>query len=207
MLEITVISPEAAFPNELDWLAKLFDAGLSRYHLRKPEMTDGELSEFIGKIPEKWLERIVPHQAYPLVEVFRLGGWHFKDDAQQLLWADAWKESRRDGQTMSRSIHCLDDLNENLSDWDFVFLSPVFQSISKCDHGPGWKESQLAAALHYGREAYGTRVYALGGVDASRIRQCHGLGFDGVALLGSIWQSRHPLESFLKVQGALEHLN
>ena len=132
-----------------------------------------------------------------------LGGWHFKDNVAQLACADRWRNSRENGQILSRSIHCLDDLNEDLSGWDYVFLSPVFHSISKREYGPQWEETQLTAALRYCKEAYQTKVYALGGVDDSCIARVTEMGFDGVALLGAIWQTRYPLESFLKTQEAL----
>ncbi|MCZ6671904.1 MAG: thiamine phosphate synthase [Verrucomicrobia bacterium] len=203
MLETIAISPEEDYPNEQDWVVKLFEAGLSRFHVRKPGVGDDELETYIQKIPARWRKRVIPHQAYELVDALDLGGWHFKDDAVQLRQAEKFRKSRSSSQILSRSIHCLDDLNEDMSKWDYVFLSPVFQSISKRDYGPQWEEAQLTAALRYCKEAYQTRVYALGGVDASHIYRCGEMGFDGVALLGDIWQSRYPLESFLKVKEAL----
>ena len=203
MLDLIVISPEADYPNELDWVLKLFEAGLERYHVRKPGMTDQEVFDYLQAIPKKWRSRVVPHQNHIAVEPMDLGGWHFKDNENHLAQAEQWRSSRVEGQVMTRSIHSLDDLNEDLSGWDYVFLSPVFTSISKLDHGPKWESSQLSAALQYCKDAYRTRVYALGGVDDTRVEEVVNMGFDGVALLGAVWTTRYPLESFLKVQEAL----
>ena len=203
MLDLIVISPEGDYPNELDWVIKLFEAGLQRYHVRKPGMREQEVYDYLQAIPRGWRSRIVPHQGHAMVEPMDLGGWHFKDNATQLAKADHWRKLRVETQLMSRSIHSLDDLNEDLSGWEYVFLSPVFQSISKQNYGPQWEGSQLSAALHYCKDAYRTKVYALGGVDEDRIADVSEMGFDGVALLGAIWTSRYPLESFLKVQEAL----
>ncbi|MDR2862560.1 MAG: hypothetical protein LBV54_01595, partial [Puniceicoccales bacterium] len=38
-----VISPPDAFPDEQKIVTRLFDAGLSRFHLRKPEWTPARL--------------------------------------------------------------------------------------------------------------------------------------------------------------------
>ena len=203
MLDLIVISPEADYPNELDWVIKLFEAGMKRYHLRKPGMSDQEVFDYLQAIPRVWRPFIAPHQCHALVDPMALGGWHFKDDTKQLSRADQWRSSREPSQMMSRSIHCLDDLNEDLSGWDYVFLSPVFQSISKQDYGPQWENSQLSAALHYCKDAYRTKVYALGGVDEMKMADVGEMGFDGAALLGAIWNTRYPLESFSKVQEAL----
>ena len=205
-METIVISPETDYPNEHDWMVKLFEAGLSRYHVRKPMMDEDQLEQYLEEVPEAWRPQVVSHQSHGLVDLFKLGGWHFKDDASQFARAEHLRNIRENEKVLSRSIHSLDDLNEDLSGWDYVFLSPVFQSISKRNYGPRWEEAQLTAALRYCKEAYQTRVYALGGVDDSRIHQCSMMGFDGVALLGAIWESRYPLESFLCVQEALNLL-
>ena len=202
-MEIIVISPETDYPNEHEWVIKLFEAGLLRYHVRKPRMNDEQLEQYLEEIPEAWRSQVIPHQSHNFVDSFKLGGWHFKVDSSQIARADNLRQTRHNGQVLSRSIHSLDDLNEDLSGWDYVFLSPVFQSISKRDYGPKWEESQLPAALRYCKEAYHTKVFALGGVDDSRVHQCSLMGFDGVVLLGAIWESRYPLESFLRAREAL----
>mgnify|MGYP003121515423 CR=1 FL=1 len=203
MLDLIVISPETDYPNELDWVIKLFEAGMKRYHLRKPGMTDQQVYDYLQAIPRDWRPLIALHQCHAWVDSMNLGGWHFKDNSPDLSRADQWRQSRSAGQKLSRSIHSLNDLNEDLSGWDYVFLSPVFPSISKQDYGPQWENSQLSAALRYCKDAYQTKVYALGGVDEAHIPDVGEMGFDGVALLGAIWSSPHPLESFSKAQEAL----
>lgn len=202
-MEIIVISPEGVVPDEHGWVIKLFDAGLVRFHLRKPRMTEKQLQRYIAGFPEHFRSRVVTHQAYNLVDDYGLAGWHIKDDAVHLSWAEDLRTKREAGRILSRAIHRLDDLDQDLHGWDYVFLSPVFQSISKRDYGPRWEESRLTAALRYCKDAYQTRVLALGGVDDSRIHACGLMGFDGVALLGAIWQSRYPLEAFLRAREAL----
>jgi thiamine-phosphate pyrophosphorylase len=43
-------------------------------------------------------------------------------------------------------------------------------------------------------------VIALGGIDAARLPVCRALGFDGVAVLGSVWQAADPLKAFSELQ-------
>ena len=143
---------------------------------------------------------MVVHQAYDLVNLFGLGGWHMKDDVTQLECVGLWQDSRSKGQSLSRSVHRLGDLDGSLNQWDYLFLSPVFPSISKEGYGPDWNTDQLTSALAHFKRVCSTQVYALGGIEPSTISRCQELGFDGVALLGAIWQSSNPLESFLKLK-------
>ena len=162
-------------------------------------MDDDALSQYIQEIPKEWRAKVVVHQAYDLVNPFGLGGLHIKDDATQLDHAPLWNDSRFNGQSVSRSVHRLGDLDVSLSHWDYLFLSPVFPSISKAGYQPGWDMTELRSALVSFKKTCNTPVYALGGIDESRIGSCHEMGFDGVAVLGAIWQSSNPLESFLRL--------
>ncbi len=67
-----------------------------------------------------------------------------------------------------------------------MFLSPVFDSISKPGYGSRFSTEELREAA--GKGLINAKVYALGGVDPSRFAELEALGFGGVALLGAAWQ-------------------
>ena len=48
-----------------------------------------------------------------------------------------------------------------------------------------------------------TAVLALGGITAARLPQIRALGFDGVAVLGAIWQAADPVAAFCEIQDAV----
>jgi thiamine-phosphate pyrophosphorylase len=48
-----------------------------------------------------------------------------------------------------------------------------------------------------------TTVLALGGVTAERLPQARALGFDGVAVLGAVWQAADPVAAFCEIQSAV----
>jgi thiamine-phosphate pyrophosphorylase len=48
-----------------------------------------------------------------------------------------------------------------------------------------------------------TTVLALGGVTAGRLPQIRALGFDGVAVLGAVWQAEDPVAAFCELQDAV----
>jgi thiamine-phosphate pyrophosphorylase len=46
----------------------------------------------------------------------------------------------------------------------------------------------------------------LGGIEASRIRDCEALGFDGVAALGGVWNAPDPVAAFRALQSACQEV-
>ena len=86
--------------------------------------------------------------------------------------------------SVSRSCHSLEDIKVS-SDCDYVFLSPVFDSISKIGYKQGFTPEQLHDAKR--SKLINGNVIALGGLTAKNIPVAHHYGFGGVAVLGSLW--------------------
>ena len=194
-MKLIVISPEAEDPREQSVLVKLFAAGLTSYHLRKPGWSRDDLVAFLRALPTEFHPRIVLHTHHDLAAEFALGGVHDRDQPQS--------ESNPIGYSWrSRAVHDLATLRASLDDYDRLLFSAVFQPFSNPSRGPDSRFSSvdLRAALVLPRRA---EVIALGGIDASRIGACRELGFDGVAVLGAIWQAADPQRAFEELQTAL----
>lgn len=194
-MKLIVISPEAADSRELPVLAQLFDAGLTDYHLRKPNWRRVDLVAFLSALPAEFHPRLVLHSHHDLTSEFAVGGLHDRDEPNP--------KSNPIGYTLrSRAVHDLSALRASLEAYDRLLVSPIFPSFSKPGYGPSSQlpEPELRAVLALPRRA---EVIALGGVEASRISTCRELGFDGVAVLGAIWQAADPLRAFKELQNAL----
>ncbi len=195
-MELLAISPEADYADEANVIVRLFEAGLSRYHLRKPAWSAASLAALLGEVDPACYSKIVLHQHYELVREFGLGGYHFKDlpdvSARRDAVIAADTGARR---TLSRSLHRIENLDMDAKNWDYVFLSPVFSSISKQGHAPAWSEGELQAAL-----GSAGNVRALGGVCSANVGRCEELGFDGVVLHGTLWPTVDPIEAFKEIQ-------
>jgi thiamine-phosphate pyrophosphorylase len=103
----------------------------------------------------------------------------------------------------SRSCHDLAALRASLGQYDSVFFGPVFPSISKPGYGPTTSEigEALGAMLHFRMaEERRTAVIAIGGVDVATAPQALALGFDGIAVLGAVWQAADPVVAFRGLQ-------
>ncbi len=198
-MKLVVISPEADEPREHAVLAELFAAGLERYHVRKPQWPQEKLAVWLNAVPSQWWSRLVLHQHHELAVEFGCGGMHFKDsdDSDDAL-------HRRADFFTSRSCHDLADLNTALGNYAAVFFSPVFPSISKSGYGPTIPIETVTERLARRTDAERkTEVIALGGITPTNAIRCAELGFDGVAVLGALWQALEPLKVFEQLQSRL----
>ena len=192
---LILISSPSEKNGEIEMLDEFFDAGLQRFHLRKPNFSTDELCKYLEQVSPKNLSKIVIHRAPQLLEQFPLAGYHYTSTEPSLSINGS----------ASRSLHKLSELknfNENL---DYVFFGPVYHSISKKGYSPTISLSEIFSFFRSGRlEKLNkkTKVFALGGIRKKKMKRLVEVGFDGVALLGSIWGSRDPLRAikeFLKM--------
>ena len=70
---------------------------------------------------------------------------------------------------------------------DWVSVSPVYLTASKPGYGPALGPSGLAELVRGAPP-----VYALGGIDPSRARECVDAGAHGVAVMGAVMRADHP---------------
>ena len=210
-MKLVVISPEGDDPREHAVLADLFSAGLERYHVRKPAWSHAKLETWLRPLPRDWRARLVLHQHHDLVAALGLGGRHWRDvgggsDAPPVQPSTVGGRTALPGSITSRSCHELSSLRAALGRYDSVFFGPVFPSISKPGHGPRpeMPVSELSALLDSRTAAARrTRVLALGGITVETALRALALGFDGVAVLGTIWQAADPLHAFTRLQNSL----
>jgi thiamine-phosphate pyrophosphorylase len=185
-MKVAVLSPEDEDPRERAVLEGLLDAGLRRYHVRKPMWTAGRLETWLRALPADWRPRLVLHAHPGLAESLGLGGSHGPGQA-------------------SRSCHTHSELRDSLGQCDSVFFGPIYPSISKSGHGPSRLLSLPGLAAQLIRRTPAERrtaVFALGGITAGRVQSCRELGFDGVAVLGGVWQAPDPVRAFSEVDAA-----
>ncbi|WP_281643804.1 thiamine phosphate synthase [Bacteroides zoogleoformans] len=177
-MKLIVITHPRFFEGETAIITALFENGLEILHLRKPEASAGELEFFLRQFPEKYRSRIVTHEHFKLVPVFNLKGIHLNGRN---------KRAPKDyAGHISCSCHSIAEVSQHKSHSDYVFLSPVYDSISKEGYASAYSYDHLLEARQEG--IIDDKVIALGGVDMQHLPEIHSLGFGGVALLGDIWQ-------------------
>ena len=107
---------------------------------------------------------------------------------------------RRPKIEITAAYHTIGSLKIANPGYSYVFLSPIFNSISKLGYKSTFSEDSLEQMLR--KTSYD--VIALGGVDEDKIEQARKWGFSGVAVLGSVWKSKDPIEKFKRIQSLCE---
>jgi thiamine-phosphate pyrophosphorylase len=186
--QLVLLTAPTAQPDEAHTLTQLLAQDLGRLHLRKPGWTANQLEALIQALPSQFYSRLVLHSHPHLVRQYQLGGLH--------LTAGAPPAARRrptllQGQTLSTSFHSLAEISQHRRRYDYVFLSPIFDSLSKAGYASNFDLGDLRRFFQTqaARVGYHPPVLALGGIEAHHIKQVRQAGFAGAAVLGAVWQS------------------
>lgn len=186
---LIIISPEEDLNNELSILNQLFEAGLECFHLRKPTKNKEEVVAYLNQIDSKFHQKIVLHTFHELVNDFNLKGIHFSENmriqhidhpSQYFINLNMFAK------TISSSFHEIKEVENCYFEFDYHFLSPVFDTISKENyHGRNFNVTEVDKD-----------IIALGGITTENINQLKDLEYIGAAVLGSIWNAKNPVEYF-----------
>ena len=201
MFRLVLLSAPAALPDETRLLAALLGTGSETLHLRKPGWPAAQVEALIQALPEQFYARLVLHGHPELVRRYRLGGLHLTAAARA---ATVRRPALLSGQTLSTSFHTLAEISQHRRRYDYVFLSPIFDSISKHDYAGNFALPELYRFFQRRarRAGYHAPVLALGGIAASNLALVREAGFSGAAVLGTIWQSPDPVAALKRLQAA-----
>ncbi len=194
MLLIACSSPEK-INREQDLVKVLFDAGLTTFHLRKPNYSEEEMKAWLDKTDAEMKEHIVLHSHWKLAEEYQLKGIHLGAHAYSLL-SDEEKNYwlNKKSLTRSSSVHNQAEVDQLEIGFDYVWLSPVFESLSKPDYKSDLNATQFDALSTYIETHKKAAVYALGGITAERIYELKKRSFEGAVVLGALWNNIKGLE-------------
>ena len=201
MFRLLLLTAPTALPDEPRLLAGLLALGPDGLHLRKPGWPAGQLEALIRALPARYYPRLVLHAHPHLVRAYRLGGLHLTGPQRT---AAGRRSALLPGQTLSTSFHTLAEISRHRRRYDYVFLSPVFDSISKAGYASGFHLPAVQPVLRAlaARPGYRPRVLALGGIDGRTLGAVRQAGFAGAAVLGAVWQSPDPVAAFRALQAA-----
>jgi thiamine-phosphate pyrophosphorylase len=188
-MKLIIISPPDDYPDEHQVVRRLLNQSSATFHLRKPGWGHAQLADYLRHIPSGLHPRIMVHDHSRLLRSFTLKGVHFteKRRRQSPQAIEALKQQTQ-GCRISSAFHRIADIPEPDGLLDDVFLSPIFDSISKKGYRAAFTHAELRDFL----ARTGHSVVALGGIDARRIAQAAALGFKGVAALGAVWMRTVP---------------
>lgn len=187
--QIVIITSPRFFPGEAEMLSLLLGGLDCRVHLRKPGCTERQMRGLIEAFPEEFRPELSLQDHLSLAPEYGVGGVH--PTSRFPVAPEGWTG------LVSRSSHSLGEV-AMCRDADYVFLSPVFDSISKSGYSSAFTDAQLRSAPEIDGH-----VYALGGVRPEHFPLLAEYGFGGAALLGHVWRDCSP-EGMRKVIGEIK---
>ena len=194
-MELIVISSQEVIVNEATIINGLFQLGLKRFHLRKPDWNEHQLIELLMQIDPVFHSSIALHQHHHIATRFNIKLLHYPEKERLNTQPEQLVHLNQQGYTLSTSVHRLSVLRE-VGSFSYVFYGPVFNSISK----PGY-ERKLPEDFYLDKTGITFKVIALGGIDDSNLDKVKQMNFDGAAILGTLWQKPHEaLQTFSKLK-------
>lgn len=178
MFNLVIISEPGFFSGEAEALRRLLDGLECRVHLRKPGSAEEDMRRLVESLPEELRPRLTLQDHLQLAPEYGVGGVHPTSRFPEI--PPCWRG------LVSRSCHSLDEVAA-CQDADYLFLSPIFDSISKSGYRSAFTDAQLRSASEIDGH-----VYALGGVRPENFPLLKEYGFGGAALLGHVWRDCSP---------------
>ena len=179
-----VITREDFAPGEAQAIAAMLAQGIDRMHVRKPGSSRRQTEALLEAIPQTLRQRISLHDHLELAAQYGVGGVHLNSRNSIV--------PRGFHGLVSRSCHSIDELQRHAG-LDYLFLSPVFDSISKAGYRAAFSLKELSEARR--ERLIDSHVYALGGVFPGNFAQVENMGFGGAVMAGAA-HSPVPMRNF-----------
>lgn len=195
-MELFVIAHPTILKDETLLVNQLFDAGLPVFHLRKPTADEAIHRKFLDGILSEYHNRVALHHFHALANDYNIKRLHHTESFRKSSTVGDFSQPY----TYSTSIHRLAEI-DRISQYHYSFFGPVFNSLSKpgymgiTDNGFSVTQSKT------------TKLIALGGIGLNNMDQVKAMGFDGIALLGSIWnEPAQAIINFKKIQAKCQQI-
>lgn len=191
--KLIAITREVVEIDESCRICNLIDAGFDYVHIRKPALQKNEMQQFIESIPTRYYNRLKLHDHFDLADKYDLAGIHL--NSRNRTAPTGFQKH------VSKSCHSIEELRD-IDRFEYVFLSPIFDSISKQGYKARFSKNELENSSNLISE----KVMALGGVADKHIPYLQKIGFGGCALLGYLpWTDDY--QSFVqKINTIVNHV-
>ena len=200
VFQLFIITQPRFFKDEEKFILQLLELGASGIYIRKENYSAEYIWNIFKKVARKFHHKlIIPFSFYD------------ENNFKECNFIIHFKEKERTIENLSKvpieavlstSIHDLNKWKELADKFKIIFYSPVFESISKPNYKPKISLKELSVQIG-NRKSEIENLIALGGINESNILLIKEAGFNGAALLGTIWKSDEPIEAFNKIKAVL----
>lgn len=192
---LIVVSDAAVRKDEAAIVNALFEEGLSLFHLRKPHAAASAIQSFVEEIKQQYQSRIALHHHHALASRYNIKRLHFTEEQRSKTVEKELQALKTAGFCISTSVHTAAAASILAPCIDYVFFGPLYNSISKKGYLSHLPEGFVAPQSN-------AKLVAIGGIDEKNCATALQMGFSGVAVLGAVWQSNDPVNSFRQISNA-----
>ena len=176
-MKIIAITTPKVIDEDTFLIKNLLERGIDFVHLRKPDADINACRKLLSELTDEERTKIIVHDFPELYFEFSLKGIHINRNFTSL--PNDYKGYK------TRSCHSLEEIIKYKNDYDYLFLSPIFDSISKVGYKSEFNNQDLLEASEGG--IIDEKVIALGGVTFDKIPYLKELHFGGVAMIGGLY--------------------
>lgn len=176
-MKIIAITTPVVSDVDVPLIKQALDKGVDIVHLRKPDSNVDECRKVLSALTVEQRSQIIIHDYPELYWEFSLKGIHVNRNVTIL--PEGYSGYR------TRSCHSFEEIIQYKDYYDYLFLSPIFDSISKSGYRSRFSKEILKEASEDG--LIDEKVIALGGVTFDKIAYLKDLNFGGVAMIGGLY--------------------
>ena len=176
-MKIIAITTPKVIDEDPFLIKNLLERGIDFVHLRKPDADINACRKLLSELTDEERTKIIVHDFPELYFEFSLKGIHINRNVTSL--PNDYKGYK------TRSCHSLEEIIKYKNGYDYLFLSPIFDSISKVGYKSEFNNQDLLEASEGG--IIDEKVIALGGVTFDKIPYLKELHFGGVAMIGGLY--------------------
>lgn len=174
------ITSEVEVFREQERIINFIQSGYVNYfHIRKPSFSEQQMREYLAIFPNEVRQKLSLHDFHSLAFEMGIGGIHI--NKRNPILKEEYNEKR-----VSVSCHSIEQVKEWKERASYVFLSPIFDSISKKGYKSAFSFNELKK--YFNDKILDNKVVALGGVTKDNIKELKNIGFSSCALLSDLWQ-------------------
>lgn len=174
------ITSEVEVFREQERIINFIQSGYVDYfHIRKPSFSEKQIREYLAVFPNEVRQKLSLHDFHSLAFEMGIGGIHI--NKRNPILKEEYKKKR-----ISVSCHSIEQVKEWKEKSNYVFLSPIFDSISKEGYKSAFSFNELKK--YFNDKILDNKVVALGGVTKDNIKELENIGFSSCALLSDLWQ-------------------
>jgi len=178
-MKLGVICLDYIFPTEVEVLSYFFEKGIEFAVVRKSQNLERDIISLLNDIPQEYHNRIIVQNRFSLLKHFELNG---------ILLSKKKPKAPVLERRFTKGVSCsrLEDVMK-YQNFQNIFFGPVFNSISKENLVPTLGETALMEAK--AKNIINEKIIAVGGINEETIPKARMIGFERVAVLGSLWKN------------------